>query len=98
MVHGGYWRPPAPKLAPEPKFAEASGVPWDHSNGSWPGPIRRVQDHKASDLPKVAEEVLGGDFSPKGTWTHHLKDFEGGTSLSYGPHFLEGIFSRLEVI
>ncbi|MBW0540438.1 hypothetical protein O181_080153, partial [Austropuccinia psidii MF-1] len=44
MGRGGYWRPPGPKLAPEPKCAEASGVPWDH---------------KASDLPKVSGEVLG---------------------------------------
>ncbi|MBW0505457.1 hypothetical protein O181_045172 [Austropuccinia psidii MF-1] len=83
MGCGGYWRPPGPKLTPEPKFAGASGVPWDH---------------KDSDLPKVAGEVLGGDFSPKETWTRHLKEFEGGPSLSYGPHFLEGIFFRLEVI
>ncbi|MBW0552042.1 hypothetical protein O181_091757 [Austropuccinia psidii MF-1] len=74
MGRGGYWSPPGPKMTPEPKFAGASGVPWS-------GPIRRVKDHKDSDLPKATGEVLGGDFSPKETWTHHLKDFEGRPSL-----------------
>ncbi|MBW0498646.1 hypothetical protein O181_038361 [Austropuccinia psidii MF-1] len=46
---GGYWRPPGPKITPEPKFAGASGVPWDH---------------KDSDLPKVAGEVLGAEVVP----------------------------------
>ncbi|MBW0583880.1 hypothetical protein O181_123595 [Austropuccinia psidii MF-1] len=80
---GGYWRPPGPKLIPEPKCAGPSGVPWDH---------------KDSAPPKAPGEDLGSDFSTKETWTHHLNDFEGGPSLRYGPHFLEGIFFMLEVI
>ncbi|MBW0560746.1 hypothetical protein O181_100461 [Austropuccinia psidii MF-1] len=93
MIHGlwGHWRPARPKMTPEPKFSGASGVPW-------PGPIRRVQDHKDSDLSKVAGDVMGGDFSAKETCYHHFKGFEGGPSLRYDPHFLEGIFFRLEVI
>ncbi|MBW0575407.1 hypothetical protein O181_115122 [Austropuccinia psidii MF-1] len=61
-------------MTPEPKFSGASGVPW-------PGTIRRVEEHKVCDLPKVSGEVLCGEFSPKETWTHHLKDFEGEPSL-----------------
>ncbi|MBW0465498.1 hypothetical protein O181_005213 [Austropuccinia psidii MF-1] len=53
MVHGGYWSPPGPK------YAGASGGPWDQTSPIWPGPIKSVQDHQELDLPKVEGEVLG---------------------------------------
>ncbi|MBW0547641.1 hypothetical protein O181_087356, partial [Austropuccinia psidii MF-1] len=42
-VHGSWGLLETPRT----KFSGASGVPW-------PGPIRRVQDHKDSDLPKFS--------------------------------------------
>ncbi|MBW0517182.1 hypothetical protein O181_056897 [Austropuccinia psidii MF-1] len=49
--------------------------PWAMGHGGYwrphgaikmaPGPIRGVQYHEDSDLPQVAGEVLGGDFSPQ---------------------------------
>ncbi|MBW0481942.1 hypothetical protein O181_021657 [Austropuccinia psidii MF-1] len=45
-------------------------------------PIRRVQVNQDSDLPNFLWKVLDGYFSPKGTLTHHLRDFEGGHLMS----------------
>ncbi|MBW0581802.1 hypothetical protein O181_121517 [Austropuccinia psidii MF-1] len=72
VVHGGYWRPPGPNLSGDPT------VPLDQKGGPWPGTIDRVQDHQDPGLPKVAGEVLGDEFSPKGVLNHHLGGFKEG--------------------
>ncbi|MBW0591819.1 hypothetical protein O181_131534 [Austropuccinia psidii MF-1] len=73
--------------------------PWGLLEAPWAqffwGPIGRVQNHQYPGLPKVAGEVLGDEFSPKGVLNLHLGGFERGI-IELCPISLRSFFFDLE--
>ncbi|MBW0512255.1 hypothetical protein O181_051970 [Austropuccinia psidii MF-1] len=88
-VCGGYWRPPGPNFAGDP------GVPWDQKVANGLDPLIGSRTIKILAFPKVAGEVLGDEFSPKGVLNHHLGGFKEGPYLSYGPITLSSKLTEL---
>ncbi|MBW0574437.1 hypothetical protein O181_114152 [Austropuccinia psidii MF-1] len=75
---GAIGGPQDQKGPPGPNFSGDPGMPWDHKLAH--GSIFHLHglDHQYPGLPKIAGEVLGDEFSPKGVLNLHLGGFEGG--------------------